>query len=130
MIRVRRAAYVEIVGLAVHPDGDVADARPGAEPGAQRPECPVVRGHGAGGESDCRTEELAALAEHGLPDDLVGPQQQRVRDCQAQRLGGLEVDDELELGGLLDRKIGGLGTFEDPVYENAARRSKSRLFAL
>src|SRR2546427_189167 len=32
------------------------------------------------------------------------PHQQRLRDRQPQRLRGLEVDDELELGGLLDGK--------------------------
>src|SRR5262249_11005874 len=56
---------LEVVPLAVHPDGDVADAGPGVEPGAQRPEGPVVRGHRAPGEADCRPEELAALVEHG-----------------------------------------------------------------
>jgi hypothetical protein len=50
-------------------------------------------------------------------DHLVRPQQQRLRNCQAERLGGLEVDRELELTGLVDRQIGGLGTFEDPVHE-------------
>jgi hypothetical protein len=34
-------------------------------------------------------------------DDLVRPQQQRLRDRQAEGLGGLEVDDQLELGRLL-----------------------------
>jgi len=30
-------------------------------------------------------------------------------DRQPERLGGLEIDDQLELGGLLDGVIGGLG---------------------
>src|SRR6266851_1832901 len=34
-------------------------------------------------------------------NDLVGSQQQRLGDCQAQCLGGLEVDDQFELGGQL-----------------------------
>src|SRR5215470_13199175 len=46
-------------------------------------------------------------------NDLIRPRQHRRRDGQAERLGGLEVDDELELGRLLDREIGGLGTLED-----------------
>src|SRR5713226_87502 len=50
-----------------------------------------------------------------LLDDLVGPQQQRWRDRQAERLGGLEVDHQLELRGLLDREVGGLGALEDFV---------------
>ena len=66
--------------MAVHPDGDVADAGPGVEPGAQRPERAVVRRHRARGEADCRTEELAALGEQGLLDDLVSTSQHRLRD--------------------------------------------------
>src|SRR5213594_311442 len=42
-------------------------------------------------------------------DHLIRPQQQRRRDCQAEGLGGLRVDHELELGGLLDGKISRLG---------------------
>ena len=38
-----------------------------------------------------------------LFDDLIRPQQQRRRNREAERLGGLEVDDEFELRGLLDR---------------------------
>jgi hypothetical protein len=42
-------------------------------------------------------------------DDLIRPGQQRRRDRETERLGGLEVDDELELGGLLNRQIRRLG---------------------
>src|SRR5512134_3522916 len=42
-----------------------------------------------------------------LFDDLIRPRQQRRRDREAKGLGGLEIDHELELGGLLDRQIGG-----------------------
>src|SRR6266508_739258 len=49
-------------------------------------------------------------------DDLVSPHQQRLRDRHPQRLRGLEVDDEFEFSGLLDRQIARLGTFEDFVY--------------
>src|SRR5262245_19897122 len=48
-------------------------------------------------------------------DDLVGTQQQRLRDREAECLGRLEIDDQLELRGLLDWKICGLGAFEDLV---------------
>ena len=34
---------------------------------------------------------------------------------EAERLGGLQVDDELELGRLHDRQVGGLLTLEDPA---------------
>jgi hypothetical protein len=40
-----------------------------------------------------------------LSDHLVGAQQERFGDRQAERLGGREIDDEVELGRLLDRKV-------------------------
>jgi hypothetical protein len=39
-------------------------------------------------------------------DHLVGAARQRQRDRNAERLGGLEVDEELDLGCLLDRQVG------------------------
>src|SRR5260370_25134675 len=50
-----------------------------------------------------------------LLDHLIRPLQERRRDRQAEGLGGLEVDDQLELGGLLDREVGGSGPLEDLV---------------
>ena len=44
-----------------------------------------------------------------LLNHRVRAQQQRLRDREAERLGGLEIDEQLELRGLLDRKIRGLG---------------------
>src|SRR4029453_918890 len=46
---------------------------------------------------------------------LVRPPQYRRRNRQPERLGGLQIDDELELGGLFDGKISGLGAFQNPV---------------
>src|SRR5882762_4288092 len=46
---------------------------------------------------------------HHSINNLVSPQQHRRPDRQPERLRGLEVDDELELRGLFDRQIGGLG---------------------
>src|SRR5258706_4015260 len=48
-----------------------------------------------------------------LLDHLIRPQQQRRRDREAERLGGLQVDDQLELRGLLYGQIAGLGALED-----------------
>jgi hypothetical protein len=40
-----------------------------------------------------------------LLDHLVGRRQQRFRDGEAERLGGFEVDHQLDLHYLLDRQI-------------------------
>src|SRR5262245_24123630 len=51
-----------------------------------------------------------------LFDRLVGPQQNGLRDRQPERLRRLEVDHQLELGGLFDGEIGGLGALQDFVH--------------
>src|SRR5438094_1074538 len=51
-----------------------------------------------------------------LFDDLIRPQQQRLWNRQPKSLRGLEVDDEFELGWLLDGKVGGLRALEDLVH--------------
>jgi hypothetical protein len=66
---------LEVVALAVHADGDGTDAAPGVGIGAERVEGAVIRGHGQGGESDCCSQESAALVDHALLDHLVRPQQ-------------------------------------------------------
>src|SRR5262249_6617592 len=50
------------------------------------------------------------------PDELVRSDEEGLWDGKSKGLSGLEVDDELELGGLLDREISGLGPFENLVY--------------
>jgi hypothetical protein len=40
-------------------------------------------------------------------DHLVGAAEDRLRDREPERLGGLQVDDQLELGGWLDWQIAG-----------------------
>src|SRR5262245_13370863 len=49
-----------------------------------------------------------------LFDHLVGNGEHSGRERDAERLGGLEVDDELELGRLNHRQIGRLLAFENP----------------
>src|SRR5215472_4285726 len=44
-------------------------------------------------------------------DHLIRPRQHRGRDSQAEGLGGLEVDDQLELRGPLDGQIPGFAPF-------------------
>ena len=56
----------------------------------------------------------------GLFDHLIGAQRKRLRDVEPDRLGGLEVDDQLELGGKGDRQVGRLGALEDLVDVNRA----------
>src|SRR5262245_25581943 len=53
-----------------------------------------------------------------LRDDLIRPPQDRLLDCQPQRLRGLEIEERLVLGGLLDWEIARLCAFQDPVDEN------------
>jgi hypothetical protein len=57
------------------------------------------------------SQEMAALVEHGLFDYLAGAREDR--DRQAERLGGLEIDDQLVFGGLLHRQAGWFGPLED-----------------
>ena len=49
-------------------------------------------------------------------DHLVGELLELQRNLEAERLGGLEVDDQFELGGLLDREVDGLGSLENFIY--------------
>jgi len=55
------------------------------------------------------------LSECHLLGHLVRPKQQQRRDRQAERLRGLEVDDELELGWLLDWEVTGVRALQDLV---------------
>src|SRR5438128_9849170 len=50
-----------------------------------------------------------------LLDHFVRPPQQRLRYRQPDRLGGLDVDDQLALCGPLDEEVGGLSALEDLV---------------
>ena len=45
----------------------------------------------------------------------IRPRQHVRRNRQADLLGGLEIDEELELRRLLDGHVGGLGAFQDLV---------------
>jgi hypothetical protein len=57
------------------------------------------------------------ILQHSSSADHLGRlEEERRRDRQAQSLGGLEVDDELERRGLLERQVGGAGAVQDLVY--------------
>ena len=51
---------------------------------------------------------------------LIRAQQERFRDRQAECLCGLEVDDQLEFGWLLDRELARARASEDPVGQRSA----------
>src|SRR6516165_11554447 len=48
-------------------------------------------------------------------DHLVGEREQLVRNLEAERLGGRDVDDEIELGRLLDRQVVRLCPTQNPA---------------
>src|SRR5437899_10296050 len=60
------------------------------------------------------TTQLPALASF---NELIRPQQQPVGNLQAQRLGGLQVNDQFEARNLLGGEISRLRAVETPVYE-------------
>src|SRR4030095_4232259 len=64
----------------------------------------------------CSSSDLTRGHDHGLLYDLIRPQQHRLRDGQPERLGGLQVDDQLVLRRLLDWQVGGLGSFQNLVH--------------
>jgi hypothetical protein len=65
-----------------------------------------------------RTKYVAAIFEH-----LIGGREQGWRQGNAECLGGREIDDKFEFGGLLDRNVGGLRAFENFIYD---RRTATR----
>ena len=52
-------------------------------------------------------------------DHLVGACEQRRRHVEAKRPGGLEIDYQLDFGGLLHRKIGWFFALEDAAGVDA-----------
>jgi len=50
-------------------------------------------------------------------DHHISTQQNRVGNLDAERFRGFHVDDQLELGRLLHRQVGGLCAFEDFINE-------------
>src|SRR5262245_35539517 len=62
----------------------------------------------------CHSRTSARLFDH-----LVGAADKRQRNREAERLCGLEIDDQLDFRRLLDRQVGGLFAPENPASINA-----------
>jgi hypothetical protein len=83
---------------------------------------------------------IFAASARCLLDDLVGAHEERLRQSEAELLGGLQIEDQLEPGRLLDRQVGRLGALENlsgvnarlaigirearPIADQAARRDE------
>src|SRR6266851_10531837 len=89
--------------------------------GLARKKCRFRRQHRLFGQPATIPQAVATAmpGARALPyslDDLIGPQEERLRDRQAERLRGLEVDDQLELRRLLDRNIGRPSALQNLVH--------------
>ena len=70
----------------------------------------------AGRAVECHEPTYAVQQRSILFDHLVGAQQYRRWNCDADRFRSLEIDDKLECGWLFNRQIGGLGASENFIH--------------
>ena len=67
-------------------------------------------------QRDVPLPDSCSAAKRPSFDDLVGAQQEPLRDVQPESLGGGQIDDEIELGRLLDGQISGLCPTQNLVH--------------
>ena len=73
-----------------------------------------------------KSQGATSGSQGSLLNKLIRPQQQRWRNREAERLGGLHIDDKLELRQLLDREIGRFRALEDLVDASGAPSCRAR----
>jgi hypothetical protein len=66
----------------------------------------------------------------GLLDHLIGHEEQGWGHREAQRLSGLEVENQLVLRGLLHGQVSGLGALENLVHVRCAALPAVRLIGI
>jgi hypothetical protein len=64
--------------------------------------------------STASTRDSCTATINSLFDDLVGTSEEGLWDVKAKYLGGFEVDNQFDFGGLLDRQIGGFFALKNP----------------
>ena len=73
------------------------------------------------------TTELTYRSRAPFFDHLVGAREQRGGHVEAERLGGREINDEIEFGRLLNRDIAGLGAAQNLVDQFGSAMELSRV---
>src|SRR5215472_10022034 len=63
----------------------------------------------------CRSVRCPDWRVRKLLDHLIGPDEQQLWHSQAERLGGLQIDDQLERCRLLEWQLGGVFAFQNPI---------------
>ena len=79
---------------------------------------PTTPTHSTCANPDSCSTANAVFGCNALFDHLVGDLPEMQRDIETERLGGLEIDEKLELSRLLHRQVTGFGTLQYLVGVN------------